>query len=329
MRRIDHKQQGVALITALLVVSLATVLASSLVEHLNFDIRRTQNLLRQDQAQLYNNNAVEFGMALLKLDRTAQNEFDTIAEIKQFNEQTAVFPVDGGTVSVILKDLQSCFNLNNLSKTNNQFALSRAQFTGLLESTGVDKNIRATLTDSLVDWLDKDDINEPQGAEFDYYIGLDRPYRTGNDLMESPSELRLVKGFNDEVMNLIKDYVCVIPKVNTHINVNTASGKVLESIAGLKGHGDRLIKDRDGDPKADTVDDDSPFEKVTDFTRYATTTLGVAAFNPRGLDTYSEFFLLESRTRLGSGNNVKLFSIIYRDQKNGTTQLIRQTTGAL
>ena len=53
------KQNGVAIIVALLVVSLATVLAVSLVKHLNYDIRRTENILRLDQANLYNVNAVE------------------------------------------------------------------------------------------------------------------------------------------------------------------------------------------------------------------------------------------------------------------------------
>ena len=43
-----NHQSGVALITALLVVSLATILAVSLVSHLYFDIRRTSNILRLD-----------------------------------------------------------------------------------------------------------------------------------------------------------------------------------------------------------------------------------------------------------------------------------------
>jgi len=328
MRPLNPKQRGVALITALLVVSLAVVLATSLVEHLNFDIRRTENLLRTDQAQLYNKNAVEFATVLLKLDRNTQNDFDTLADIQLFNDQTAVFPVEGGSVSAILKDLHSCYNVNNLSKTGTDLPAQRVQFAALLEILGVDKNISPALTDSLIDWLDKDDISEPQGAEFDYYIGLDRPYRTANGLMASPSELRLVKGFTDEVMRKIKDEVCVIPRVNTPINVNTASSKVLESIAGLKGHGDRIVKDRDGDPKADTVEDDAPFERMTEFTSYVTNTLRVPTYNPKGLQTFSEYFLLESRTQLGTGD-VKLFSIIYRDQNNATTKLIRQTSGEL
>lgn len=319
------RQRGVALITALLVVSLATVLAVSLVNHLYYDIRRTENILRLDQAQLYNSNAVEFAMVLLKLDRDVNNEYDSLEDVRLFNEQTAIFPVEGGSVSANLTDLQSCFNLNNLSKTNTQLARYRAQYITLLANLGVDINLHTTLTDSLIDWLDKDDINEAQGAEFDFYIGLEKPYRTANNLMISPSELRLVKGYTNDVIELIKDEICVLPAVNTAININTASSIMLESIEDLKNHGERVVKDRDGD--VDSDDDDAPFEKIDDFKKYVSETLKVKKFESGGLQIYSEYFLLESKTQLGAGD-IKLFSMIYRDNSNAKTSLIRQTSGA-
>jgi len=321
-----NKQRGVAIIVALLVVSLATVLAVSLVKHLNYDIRRTENILRLDQARLYNVNAVEFSMLLLKLDRDANNEYDSLQDINLFNDQTAVFPVEGGSVSARLSDLQSCFNLNNLSKTNSELAAYRAQYMRLLGILKVDNSLHRSLTDSLIDWLDQDDLNEPQGAEFDYYIGLDKPYRTANNLLISPSELRLVKGYTQDVIKLIKDEVCVLPAVKTAINVNTASNKMLESIADLEGRSDQIIKDRDA--SAESTEDDAPFEKLDDFTKYVKGTLKVKDFNSNGLQTYSEYFLLQTNTQLGAGD-MKLFSMIYRDQSNARTELIRQTGGAL
>ena len=324
--RNKNKQHGVAIIVALLVVSLATVLAVSLVKHLNYDIRRTENILRLDQAHLYNVNAVEFSMLLLKLDRDANNEYDSLEDINLFNDQTAVFPVEGGSVSARLSDLQSCFNLNNLSKTNEELARYRTQYINLLGELGVDNSLHTSLTDSLIDWLDQDDINEPQGAEFDYYIGLDKPYRTANNLLISPSELRLVKGYTQDIIKLIKDEVCVLPAVRTAININTASNKMLESIAGLEGHSEQIIKDRDAN--IENTEDDAPFESLGDFTKYVTSTLKVKDFNSNGLQIYSEYFLLQTSTQLGAGD-MKLFSMIYRDQSNAKTQLIRQTGGAL
>ncbi len=320
-----YKQQGIALVVALLVVSLATLLAVALVDHLYYDIRRTENILLNEQAQLYNANAAEFAMVLLKLDRELQNEYDDLEDINLFNQQAAMFPVEGGSVSAKLTDLQSCFNVNNLSKTNTGMARYRTQYKALLGNLEVDINLQTVLTDSLIDWLDPDDISEPQGAEFDYYIGLEQqPYRTANGLMVSPSELRLVKGYTDDVIKLIRDYICVLPVVNTSININTASSIMLNSIQSLVGYGEQIVADRDGDPE--NPDDAAPFVKIEDFSRYAKDTLKINNFDSTGLQSFSEYFLLQSNTVLGTGNT-KLFSMIYRNQNDMKTSIIRQTRG--
>jgi len=320
------RRSGVALITALLVVSLASILAISLVEHLNYDIRRTENILRLDQAQLYNDNAVEFGRGLLRMDRNLNNEFDALNEYSDANEQ--VFPVDNGAISAKILDLQGRFNLNNLSKTSSAAELERNKliFRALLTSLKIDSTLHNTLTDSLLDWLDSDDISEPYGAEFDYYIGLDIPYRTANGLMVSPTELRLLKGYTQEVFESLQNHICVLPSVNTHININTASLEMLESISALASHAGTIIEYRDG--KADDPDDDAPFATLADFKTYAQNTLKIQNYDPQGIQVYSEYFMLESRTQLGAGD-IRLFSLIHRDQADGKSQLIHQSRGTL
>jgi len=321
---LSRTQQGVALITALLVVSLATILAVSLVEHLFYDTRRTENILRLDQAQLYNANALEFGMSMLRLDRNANNEYDTLGEYNVNNEQ--IYPVTGGQVFAKIIEQQGCFNLNNLSKTASDLPKNRQVYARLLSSRGIDIAAQNTLIDSLVDWLDTDDISEPQGAEFDYYIGLQIPYRTANNLLYSQSELRLIKGYTPDVIDKLQGFVCALPAVNTGININTASAEVLDSISGLANQGARIVADRDGTPN--TPDDDAPFTQIEDFTTYADKTLGVKNLDPKGLQTYSEYFLLESGTQLGAGN-IRQFNLIYRSQSDGKTRLISKTRGAL
>ena len=46
-------ERGVALVTALLVVSLATVAAAAMATRLHVDMRRTANLLHSEQAYAY------------------------------------------------------------------------------------------------------------------------------------------------------------------------------------------------------------------------------------------------------------------------------------
>jgi len=322
--RVSHTQHGVALITALLVVSLASILAASLVQHLHYDTRRTENLLRLDQAELYNNNTVQFARSLLRLDITVNNQYDTLAEYSENNEQ--FFPVTGGAVAAKMLDQQGCFNLNNLSATNTTLPVQRARFARLLGQLEVDSNLHEALVDSLIDWLDANDITEPQGAEFDYYIGLDKPYRTANGLMASPSELRLVKGYTEDILEKIRPYICALPVTNSAININTASAEMLESIAGLAGQGAQIIADRDG--AADNTEDDAPFTTINEFEVYARDKLQLQNFNAQGLQVYSEYFMMESHTNLGAGD-IRLYSLIYRNQSDGSSEIIYQSRGTL
>lgn len=144
--------------------------------------------------------------------------------------------------------------------------------------------------------------------------------------MVSPSELMLVKGYTEEVIEIIEQHICVLPVVNTGININTASVEMLESIEGLEGHGSTIIKDRDGE--AENTDDDAPYASPKDFETYVKDTLKVKKFDSKGIQVFSEYFMMQSNTQLGAGD-VKLFSVIYRNQSDGNTELIRQTRGAL
>jgi general secretion pathway protein K len=61
--------------------------------------------------------------------------------------------------------------------------------------------INPALVGALVDWIDADDIpTGTGGAESSYYRGLEKPYASRNGPMETIAELRLVKGFTDEVL---------------------------------------------------------------------------------------------------------------------------------
>ncbi|MEM7018913.1 MAG: hypothetical protein AAF512_16430 [Pseudomonadota bacterium] len=47
------------------------------------------------------------------------------------------------------------------------------------------------------DWIDTDELKRSNGAEKDYYKGLDPPYEPRNNKLESVEELRLIKGFDE------------------------------------------------------------------------------------------------------------------------------------
>jgi len=104
-------QAGVALITVLLIVFLASLAATSLATLQQLAIRRTTVLEHQQQARLYTLGAEQEAMIILARDRQ-RNETDHPGE--QWANLPSALPIEGGTITVRLTDLQGCFNLNNL-----------------------------------------------------------------------------------------------------------------------------------------------------------------------------------------------------------------------
>ena len=56
------------------------------------------------------------------------------------------------------------------------------------------------LAHGLLDFLDRDNIPRPEGAEQEYYDGLARPYRVMNGPLSSTEELLLVRGFTTSLL---------------------------------------------------------------------------------------------------------------------------------
>lgn len=57
------------------------------------------------------------------------------------------------------------------------------------------------VSDCIIDWRDTDDVPGAQGAESDYYSGLQSPYLCRNASFETVRELQLVKGITESLLS--------------------------------------------------------------------------------------------------------------------------------
>jgi general secretion pathway protein K len=96
-----------------------------------------------------------------------------------------------------------------------------AQLRNLIEILGLSPQI----IPAIIDWLDRDSIDQPGGAEADYYLRLIPPYEPRNGPMPTIGDLRMIKGIDEATFNKLKNYLTVAPE--NLINVNTASPEVL------------------------------------------------------------------------------------------------------
>lgn len=221
--------RGVALLTVLLVVALATTLAVGMIRAQHLALQHAGGLFNQDQAWLYTQGAEDFVRDLLaedfKEDRRRGAQTDYPGEF--WSRPFPPFPVDGGMIRARVVDMQGRFNLNRLWHDNAPDKAASDIFERLLKNLGLPE----TLTPALVDWMDSD--TEPtgsDGAEDDFYSRLEQPYRTANLPLSDVSELRLVKGFTPEVIARLQPYVCALP-ASALLNVNTADPVILAALS--------------------------------------------------------------------------------------------------
>jgi general secretion pathway protein K len=214
-------QRGVALVTALLVVALATVAAVAMATRLHVDMRRAGNLLHGEQAYTYALAAESWAQVILQRD-SEDNKTDSY----QDDWATSLPPiaVEGGLVDGRIDDLQGRFNVNNLVGDNGAVdAPNLKYFEQLLERL----QLEPSLATALVDWIDSDlDVTFPGGVEDETYLLQDPPYRAANRRLVDISELRLVQGFTPEIIEILAPHVTALPSA-TLINVNTATPEVL------------------------------------------------------------------------------------------------------
>jgi general secretion pathway protein K len=245
---IDRRQRGVALVTALLVVAIATVAAIAMASRQQLDIRRTGSLLHGEQAWAYVLGAENWATVVLRRDRE-DSQIDTLEE--DWSTQPPVSFVEGGSIIGRLIDLQGRFNVNNLVSGGGASPENIDYYKRLLRLLDLDEG----LADALVDWIDDDiDVRFPDGAEDENYLLLETPYRVANRPLADISELRLVKGYTAEVVAKLQPYLVALPEP-TPINVNTADAVVLAALAvNLDvSDGEALVEGR-GEDGYETVD---------------------------------------------------------------------------
>jgi len=218
-------QRGVALITAVLMVALATILAVNVVYRGMLDQRRAGTLFALDQAFEIALGAEAWAADVLQRDQQ-QSQGDNYSET--WAKPLPPLPLEGGSVAGRLDDLQGRFNLNNLvfaDGTTN--AAGVEQLARILVSLDLEPGWATTMAD----WIDEDtQPGFPDGAEDSVYTGQAPPYLAANMPVTRASELMSLPGFGPERYAKLRPFVTALP-VGTTLNVCTAPGIVLDALS--------------------------------------------------------------------------------------------------
>lgn len=281
---------GAAVVMAILIVALATTIASFMAYQQFGWLLLAGSLDRYSQAAAVSQAAFDWGRVML-YDDAQQGQVDYVGE--EWSKPMLSIPVDGGDVSGQMTDQQSFFNLNDLiSQGGNASPADMAIFRRILASVGLPE----AMADAVTDWIDQDSNKLPAGAEDGYYLGLPVPYRTANQPMVDLSELYLVKGFDQEAVDKLRPYVTALP-ARTPINVNTAGLGVLAAVLPT------VPKDKL--QAAINRRQQQPYQSVDEFQQALQLT---TPLDTSELSVNSSFFSEEVSVRLGKQQMVSLAS---------------------
>ena len=259
------KVRGVALITVLIIFSVLSVLAIQILNTQQMHVQRTANIINSSRAYQYMYGAEVFATAQLK-EYFKESKAERVHRNQPWSQGAIAFEIEQGLGQLqgSIRDMHSCFNINSVLmepvdtvgdedgrqlggdsnsggrggvKSGNDGSESSGMpgvdlFAKLLESSiDAEEASPQALAVATKDFIDED--QEPagiDGAEDYHYTGLQVPYRTADTLLAHTSELMVVKGFNADIYDSIKEYICVLPTIDGTINVNTVKPEHAELV---------------------------------------------------------------------------------------------------
>ncbi|HLQ12165.1 MAG TPA: type II secretion system minor pseudopilin GspK [Steroidobacteraceae bacterium] len=258
-----RRERGVALLTAIILVALATIVATAIAWQASLSARRAAAVFTM--AQSFAIAEAAEGMAGYTLRDNRQKNPQLVAPNQDWAIPFGPTEITPGVVlEAFLEDESGKFNLNSVvmaaagpgvpGSTATGAPATRpagpaglgapapapatsgvlvrnptgvAQFEALLQSLDLDISYAARL----VDWIDSDDQPIfPGGGEDSLYLAQEPAHRVSNLPLTSISEL-LAMGMERASYDKLAPYVTALPAA-TRLNICTAPGLVLDAVAG-------------------------------------------------------------------------------------------------
>jgi general secretion pathway protein K len=317
VRAAPAAQRGVALIVAILLVALGTILAAAVAYENAMTARRGAGTYAFDESLLIQQGAE--ALAAYGIRQFYQSDPNHVYVGQGWDKPVGPMEVVPGVMlEASLEDMQGRLNLNNLvNKDGTPDPVYVAAFTKLLEILGLETK----WAPMMVDWIDADIVPQNiDGAEDSVYMGQTPPYRAANRYITSTTELLALPGFGRERYLALAPYIAALPK-DTRVNLCTVKDKVLDAFlpqgqTEFSSTQGQLEKNRTGSPGC--------FPTLDNY--HAAFRDPKAWANVQGkLGQTSAYFRLTSFITIG-GAEFNFYSLLYRDTTGAVRPIQRSFT---
>lgn len=223
-------ERGFALVITLIVTALLVALLVEFVNEVYVDTSHSHNFVASQQAGILAQSGIDGGIKLLQFSNSLKQGtpysslHDTWAKVPPYDAGV-------GSVTLSIEEESGKLNLNIATFPNG----NANPYTDIAKSLLKQLKEEPELTDVLMDWVDENDLPQPNGAETSYYSTLKSPYAAKNQRLETVEELLLLKGFTPLMLAKLRSFVTVYGANNdaetaTLININTAPRELLASL---------------------------------------------------------------------------------------------------
>jgi general secretion pathway protein K len=263
-------RSGVALVIVLWVVLVLSLLISGFAFTMHVETQVASFARKELKAEMLARSGIEVARMQLILDQQSSTNagFDALNQDWATNELLYVdHELGDGIFNVKVNDEEAKIPINRATD------LQLKRLLGLL---GVDPFDGDVIVDSILDWIDADDLTKLNGAESDYYQSLSPPYSAKNAPLDRVEELLLVRGVTPELYHGLptKDGGEAHPSFpelfttmsSGRVNVNTASAIVLQALLNIDDQQvETIMSRRNGPDGIPGTEDDVPFRTIDEF----------------------------------------------------------------
>ncbi len=207
-------RRGSVLLVVLVIIVLLALGAYTFSETMISERQATAMYGRQVETRLFADSGVQYVAAMLGQRQLLLNE-SVVHNAHRFQDvlvKQSERPRGRGRFSVVVPletdplfrevrfgviDESGKLNVNALGRRVREDRLNEEEARAIL--LGLPRMTPET-ADAILDWLDADEMPRKNGAESEYYTGLETPYRAKNGPLDTLDELALVRGVSQELL---------------------------------------------------------------------------------------------------------------------------------
>jgi general secretion pathway protein K len=223
-------ERGFALVITLIITALLVAVTTEFIHDVFVETSLRHGYEDAQQASLLAESGVQGGIRVLKLALAAQgytSPLDGWAAPQVFQDER-------GSLQISISEESGKLYLNSIVDSGGEI---NPVYYGIAERMLDRLGLSTDLGDAVADWIDSDDATRSGGAENPFYQALSTPYPAKNGPLETYEELRMVSGFNEELLRKLYPYVTVYAESkgapNSKVNVNTAPKELLAALDKL------------------------------------------------------------------------------------------------